>query len=134
MLARLGREQLVVEGIHDTVRVTVARADNRSVTALCTNHAFPQHPIEAQTVALSFDTAADPTAVFIELIDDDHANAKRSWTAMGSPMHPSVDQVRRLQAASELQADPLIWRRVDGHVAVEFDLSAHAVAAITLVF
>jgi len=134
MLARLGQEQLVVEGIHDTVRVTVARADNRSVTALCTNHAFPQHPIEAQTVALSFDTAADPSAVFIELIDDDHANAKRSWIAMGSPMHPSVDQVRRLQAASELQADPLIWRRVDGHVDVEFDLSAHAVAAVTMVF
>jgi xylan 1,4-beta-xylosidase len=134
MLSRLGSVRLVVEGLHDTVRVAVARAGNGSVTALCTNHAFPEHAIEAQTVTLSFQEDPDPIAVSIERIDEDHANAKRSWKAMGSPMHPSVDQVRRLQAASELQADPLIWRRVDGHLTVEFDLSPHAVAAVTLVF
>jgi hypothetical protein len=48
-------------------------------------------------------------------------------------MPPNIEQVRRLQGASELQADPLAWRRVDGHIDVQFDLSAHAVAAVTVV-
>ena len=134
LLARLGRERLALAGDHATVNVTAARSPDGTLIALCTNHAFPRHPIASETLELTIRSAADPVAVFVERIDEEHANAKRSWQVMGSPLHPSIDQVRRLRSASELQVEPMGWRRSGGDVVVAFELPAHAVAAVTLRF
>ena len=44
LLHRLGTDELIVDGVHETVRVWAIRRE-RSITMLVTNHALPRHPV-----------------------------------------------------------------------------------------
>jgi xylan 1,4-beta-xylosidase len=112
----------------------LARSDDGTLIALCTNHALPQQPIQDESLTIALQHAIDPKAVFVERIDEQHANAKRSWEVMGASMHQSIDQVHRLRSASELQDEPMSWRRVGDSIVLELVMPPHAVAAVTLKF
>ena len=78
LLCRLGNERLLVDGSHSTVDASFVRGDHR-IMALLTNHAFPQHPIENEHIALTLDCAQPPIAAWIERIDADHFNPRKIW-------------------------------------------------------
>ncbi len=133
LLHRAGTERLLVDGMHPTVDRWVTRHDDGRVVVLLTNHALPDHDIETASVRLVLDGAPDPSAVTVERIDEDHANARKLWESMGEPDSLSADQVEALHAASELTPEPHAWTRDGGAIAVDLDLPAHAVASITLI-
>jgi len=133
LLHRLGTEQLLVDGLHETVNAWVVRRQN-SVTVFLTNHALPRHGIEAQQVRVSIFEAPEPRAAFVERIDETHANPRAQWREMGAPDYLSALQVEQLQTASRVAREPHAWTYEDRVVQIEIELPPHAVAAITLEF
>ncbi len=133
LLHRLGTEQLVVDGIHETVNLWAVRQEH-SVTVLATNHALPRHSIKAEPVTVRISEAREPRHVHIERIDDAHANPQRAWREMGAPEYLSALQLEQLHAASRMVREPLPWKFDSGVIHLEIDVPPHAVAAITVVF
>ena len=131
LLHRLGTERLPVQGEHKTVDVWVVRK-RESVTVLLTNFAFPDHPIQTESVHLTLAEAPQPRGAFVERVDADHANATALWHVMGEPEYLNALQVERLDEASNLTAEALTWKYQDGTLQFDLDLPALAVAAITV--
>src|SRR5205823_4037634 len=103
LLHRLGDERLPLEGSHATVDAWAVRRGN-ALTVLLTNHALPRQPIRAEHVRVELSDAPAPRTVTVERIDENHANAKAAWRAMGEPEYLSAAQVERLEEASRLTA------------------------------
>lgn len=132
LLYRLGTEQLVVDGLHDTVSAWVVRRDQESATVLLTNHALPRHDIATERATIVLTGAPQPTQVTVERIDERHANATQVWRDLGEPEYPAPAQIEQLQAASRLVPEPMTFTYVDGRLRIELDLAPHAVAAVTI--
>jgi xylan 1,4-beta-xylosidase len=67
-------------------------------------------------------------------IDAMHSNAYSVWKAMGSPQHPTADQLAELQDRDglELMGSPR-WVEVEGgSVTLQTELPAESVALVTL--
>ena len=133
LLHHLDTEQLPVEGVHETVDAWVLRGQ-ASVTVLLTNHALPRHPLQPQRVHVQLTAALHPRAVYVERIDDDHANAKRLWQEMGEPDYLSAKQVEELQEASRLVKKSHPWKYEAQTIHLDIELPPQAVAAITVEF
>jgi len=133
LLHHLGTELLSVEGRHETVNAWVVRGQN-AATILLTNHAMPRHPIQTELLRLRITTAPQPRVVYVEKIDDDHANPRRNWQAMGAPKYLSAAQVQDLKAASCVVKQPQPWTYHQQNIDLSFALPPHAVAAITIEF
>jgi xylan 1,4-beta-xylosidase len=133
LLHGLGCERLPVAGTHETVDTWVVRK-GRPITVLLTNHAQPRHDIVAQLVEVRLTDAPPPLTVYIERIDEDHANPRRRWREMGEPEYPSRSQVEQLEAASRLVKEPFDFAYADRTVSFDVELPPHAVAAVTLEF
>ena len=131
LLHRLGDERLLVDGLHETVSVWVTRKRG-AIIALLVNHALPRHHISRRRVRLELAHAMEPSGVWIERIDERHANAKRRWQAIGAPEYPDDRQVQQLHDSSRMtrEACPSAW--ASNRVVVEVELPVHAVAAVTL--
>jgi xylan 1,4-beta-xylosidase len=133
LLRRLGEEQLPVEGSHESVDAWAVRRKD-SLTVLLTNHALPRQPISAERVRVELMDAPPPRAIILERIDDDHANAKAAWLALGSPEYLGTAEVQRLEEASRLTAEVHGWEHEDRTLRLAVDLPPHAVAALTVEF
>jgi xylan 1,4-beta-xylosidase len=131
LLHRLGKERLLVDGLHETVNVWVTR-DRAGVKVLLVNHALPRHPIASARVRVDLAHAAAPGGAWIERIDHNHANAKRAWQALGAPEYLDAPVVEQLHEASRLIRQPCRWKRQDERIALEIELPPHAVAALTV--
>jgi xylan 1,4-beta-xylosidase len=131
LLHRLGVDELPVDGAHETVDVWVVRGRD-AVTVLLTNHALPRHPIESESVHVQLAGLLSPRNVFIERIDDDHANAKRLWIEMGKPALPTSREVKQLQVASQIVREPLHWKYEAGALHMDVSMPPQAIAAITV--
>jgi xylan 1,4-beta-xylosidase len=133
LLHHLGTELLSVEGSHETVNAWVVRKNNSS-TILLTSHAMPRHSIQTQLLNLRITDAPQPRIVYVERIDEDHANPRRLWQAMGEPNYLSAVQVEQLKAVSCLVKQPQPWTYDQQTIDLSFALPPHAVAAITIEF
>ena len=131
LLHRLGTETLPVSGAHDTVDVWVVRGSD-AATVLLTNHALPHHRIRSESVHIQLTGLLSPRNVYIERIDDDHANAKKLWIEMGSPMLPRPREVEQLRTASQIVREPLRWKHDGDTLQLDVTMPAHAIAAITV--
>jgi xylan 1,4-beta-xylosidase len=133
LLHRLGAEQLLVDGLHETVDVWVVRK-NHSLAVLLTNHALPRHPVNSERVSITLRNAPRGCSAYVERVDETHANAKRIWQEMGEPEYLSAAEVERLQEASRMWKKPHPLEYADDNLHLEIVLTPHAVAAITLEF
>ena len=131
LLHNLGTEQLLVDGLHETVDCSVIRK-NASVTVLLTNHTTPGHSIETENIEIRLDNAPEPHQAHVERIDGDHANAKPLWDEMGRPEYLTAKEVEQLQEASRLVKERQSFRYKDSAVLLKIVLPPHAVAAITI--
>lgn len=123
---------------HATVSAWVVRK-GRTATALLVNHAMPRHPIHTELVTLRLAGAPEPCAVYVERIDEDHANPRRLWEAMGKPRYLDVRAVEALQRGSVLVQEPHPWVYTPGaYTPANLDLAIalppHGIAAITVEF
>src|SRR6185503_6037497 len=96
LLHRLGNELLKVTGKHETIDVWTVRKKN-SINIIITNWALPLHPIKTEKVKVQLNDIKNVKNAFIERIDDDHANAKKSWINMGSPGSLKANDVSALE-------------------------------------
>ncbi|MDQ2822307.1 MAG: glycosyl hydrolase [Pseudomonadota bacterium] len=119
MVAKLGREHVVVEQDHPTVKVWVGGVEDGVSHVLAINQAMPRHAIGDETVTLRL-RAPDGMrvgAVNIARIDDKHANPVSLWQSWGTPDYLSSTQVAELQAASTPVEETLPFT-VDGTLLV----------------
>jgi xylan 1,4-beta-xylosidase len=131
LLHKLGKERLLVDGLHETVNAWVTR-DNASVTVLLVNHALPRHSIASARVRVHLAHAREPTGAWVERIDENHANAKRRWQALGAPEYLDGPAVEQLHEASEMVREACPWTWAEDRVALEIELPPYAVAALTV--
>ncbi|PZR77624.1 MAG: beta-xylosidase [Chthoniobacterales bacterium] len=131
LLHQLGKEQLVVDGIHETVNAWAVRKKD-SLTLLLTNHALPRHSIKMEKVRVRVTESAKPRTVSVQRIDKEHANPRKVWHEMGEPEYLTTLELEQLQAASRLVPEPHRWKYKDGSVHLELALPPHGVAAITV--
>jgi hypothetical protein len=133
-LHRLGTERLPVEGRHGTVDAWAVRLAN-TLTVLVTNHTLPRQLIMKQLVRIEVADTPTPANVYLERIDDDHANAKRvrTWMVQMSLANERA-VLEKLREASRMIPEPATYTYEDGRVWAEFDLPPHAVAALTIDF
>ena len=133
LLHHLGTEILAVEGAHETVDVWVIRKGH-AANVLMTNLAMPRHPIQTELVNVQLRGAPEPLAVFIERIDDDHANPRKLWNAMGEPETLSAIEVSGLEAASALVKESHPGTYNQGSICLTIALPPQSVASITIEF
>ncbi len=133
LLHNLGDEILVMDGLHETVDAWATRR-GETIAVLLSNTALPRHLIETEQLALQLTGATEPSAVFIERIDEEHANARRLWETMGRPTYPDKTQLERLHAASVVGIQSLAWKYENEIIEIEFPLPPHAVALVTVEF
>jgi xylan 1,4-beta-xylosidase len=133
LLHRLGREKLPVEGTHETVDAWAVRRGN-GLTVLLTNHALPRQPMAAQSVRVELADAPPPRSAVLERIDNDHANARAAWLAMGRPEYLDESQVAQLRQASCLVPERLACAYEDRTLRFRIELPPDAVAAVTVEF
>jgi xylan 1,4-beta-xylosidase len=133
LLHQLGDELLPVKGAHQTVDAWAVR-DANGVTILFTNHALPRQAIRSERVQFTLSNTASPRAATMQRIDENHANAKRVWQALGAPEYLSPGVVEKLHAASRLRRRSQQWHYQQGVTEINLRLPPHAVASVRLAF
>jgi xylan 1,4-beta-xylosidase len=131
LLHRLGNERLLVDGLHETANAWVTR-DNTTLKVLLVNHALPRHSIAGVRVDVHLTHASEPSAAWIERIDENHANAKRQWQALGMPEYLDSSALEQLQEASQLTRQACRWRWSEEQIGLEIELPPHSVVALTV--
>ncbi|MEO8848900.1 MAG: glycosyl hydrolase [Casimicrobiaceae bacterium] len=131
LLHRLGVDELPVQGKHDRVDVWVVGRED-AVTVLITNHVLPRHAIKPESLRIQLKGLLAPRNVYIERIDDEHANAKRLWIEMNKPALPTQREVEQLHVASQIVRESLPWEFKAGTLDLEFTMPPQAIAAITV--
>jgi xylan 1,4-beta-xylosidase len=133
LLHRLGENRLDVEGRHSTVDVWVLKKDHAATILVC-NLAMPRHAIQTEMVDVTLPGAPLPRRSWIERIDEDHANPRRDWEAMGKPEYLSPSQVRRLEMTSRVDKEDVAWKRESGAVHFSASVPPQSLTAITFEF
>jgi xylan 1,4-beta-xylosidase len=85
-------------------------------------------------VRLELAGAKAPRAVWLERIDEHHANPKAAWQALGQPEYPDQAALAQIESASRMTREPHPWTADEQGVRLDLDLPPHAVAALTLEF
>jgi xylan 1,4-beta-xylosidase len=132
LLSLIAGERLAtsVEDGSPTVDCVASRGP-KGLTVLIANHQVPKGPIGVQRISLRVEGAKKPRAAWIERIDEEHANPKRSWDRMGSPTYPSAAQIAQLAKASELSREKAVPAADPEGFSLELEIQPHSVAAIT---
>lgn len=133
LLHGLGTKRLLVDGIHETVDCWVI-SKGKSATVLLTNHAYPRHWIEKETVELHLSNVIQPTEVYVKRIDQEHCNPKKVWQRLGSPEYLREKEIIRLQEESVLTREHQPFQFMNGTLRLKLNLPVHSVAAVTILF
>ena len=131
LLHAMGDELLEMHETHPTVDVWLSRGADMA-TLMLTNFALPRHPIAAEAVAISLANAGAITAVSIERIDIDHANAKRHWEQIGKPDYLDAATLAALNSASELVVEDLPFEMIGSTIGFTMTMPPQSVAAVRL--
>jgi xylan 1,4-beta-xylosidase len=132
ILNNVGDERLQVDGTHHTVDAWTIKKSDGTVTVLLTNHAFPKHAIQTESVTLTLNCAHQPVKLSVQRIDLEHGNARRTWEAMGSPEFPDAHQLQIMEKSSQLDQEPLASIAHEFGTEFTVNLPPHAIAAIQL--
>ena len=131
LLHQLGRERLLVDGLHETVSAWVVRGSAR-VKVFLVNHALPRHPIAPARVRIELANARRPARVSVERVDGTHANAKRKWEQLGTPEYLDARALEQLHQASRLRREAGRWKSTRHGLDVDITVPPHGVAVITV--
>ncbi len=133
LLHRLGTEIFEVQGDHETVDAWCV-AQPTAATLLLSNHAMPRHRIRKEVVNVRIKSSRSPRRVYTERIDEQHANPRKVWEAMGRPEYLNTAQVEKLKAASRLEKEAQRWTYKNGNLSCAVKIAPHGIAAVTFEF
>jgi xylan 1,4-beta-xylosidase len=131
-----GVEQLRLHGVRQAPEVmALAGLEDRAVDILVWHYHdvdLPSAQASVELIVRGLPVAALKVRHF--RIDADHANAFTAWKQMGSPAHPTPDQLGALQRAALLTSDPDPGQQFphDGALSLRFTLPRQAVSLISL--
>jgi xylan 1,4-beta-xylosidase len=134
----VGLEAICSRGVRGDPDVhALASRDERRVTIVSWNYHDDDLPGPTAHITLNISgLPADLVKVRMTewRVDDTHSNAYTAWKAMGSPVKPTAEQHRQLEAASELSVSqsPTDLPIAGGHATVKLDLPRQAVSLIEL--
>jgi xylan 1,4-beta-xylosidase len=131
LLHRLGNNILPVDGQHETIDVWVVENKN-GINVLLTNSTLPLHPVKTETIKIQLNNITQAKDVFIERIDDTHANTRQAWINMGQPDSLLPEQVATLEAVSTLIKEPVVFTFENNSVIIEVEMLPQATALITI--
>ncbi|WEV40857.1 hypothetical protein [Lactobacillus sp. ESL0681] len=125
----LGNERLMVESSasDSTVELLAVKKDSNLQLVLY-NHNVPGEPISEYNVTIDLNNANLNKECFVKIIDETHANAKKSWIDLGSPEYVNFNQIKELHAASELQSEKV--KITNGKI--NFHIKSHSCIYITI--
>jgi xylan 1,4-beta-xylosidase len=103
LLHRLGDKRLA--NASQNVLVT-KRADGMLAVAVW-NLVDPDKTGSSKTVRLIFRGLKQGAPAHVSLVDNEHSNTLAAYRALGSPEYPSVSQIQKMNAATELHAPAL---------------------------
>jgi xylan 1,4-beta-xylosidase len=113
----------------------VATRNGREVDVLVWNYHDADVPAPAAEIHLSVDGLRGHSAVAAEFrVDETHSDAYRAWRQMGSPAHPSEEQMQELEKAGALEqtvADHEVVIK-DGKAEIDLTLPRQGVALVRL--
>jgi xylan 1,4-beta-xylosidase len=131
-------DQMLHAGVRQTADVDAlaTRADRRAAVLVWNYHdadrPVPPTPVDVRIGHIP----AGVERVLLERyrIDDTHSNAYTAWKAMGSPQHPTAEQVTQLKAAGQLElfTSPEYLDVRDGSVEVNEDLPREGISLLQL--
>jgi xylan 1,4-beta-xylosidase len=131
-LHELGDERLRVSGESRTVGA-LAATRGESTHVLVWNYDVPRSGLEAARVRLTLRRADAPLTATIERVDDEHANPKAGWRAIGEPHYLKAGHVEQIRQGSAVVAKELgVEADADGAQAVGFGLPPWGTARIIL--
>ncbi len=82
----------------------IAAKDKRSATILVWNYHDEDRQGPPEKTMLNIDGLPASAVTITEYrVDNEHSNSYEAWKKMGSPQHPTAEQVRMLQQAGQLQ-------------------------------
>jgi xylan 1,4-beta-xylosidase len=110
--------------------VIVSKREDGTLVVAVWNLVDPDETGTAKKVRLLFDNARSNAGVRISRVDDDHGNTLAAYKAMGSPIYPSEDQIRRLNAATKLPA-PAPSRLEGNHLDLELEVNALVIVEVS---
>lgn len=128
LLHALGNELYPVPAEQETVGLLATKQQDELVL-IAYNHQIQDEPIDTQTLCVTLDSAQYAQAEAV-CIDENHANAYRSWKEMGSPLYPTANQLEQLQRASALIPVSLPLTQTANGCQLHAALAPHAVVLL----
>jgi xylan 1,4-beta-xylosidase len=123
LLHKLGDERIANA---DSNVIVTRRKDGTLVIAVW-NLVDPDQVGRSKKVRLAFENVVRNAPANVSRVDDDHGNALRAYGALGSPRYPTEEQVRLMNAATELPPPELL--HLDGR-GLELELEPNALATV----
>jgi xylan 1,4-beta-xylosidase len=113
----------------------IATRGNHSVSVLVWNYDDEAVAVPSSKIDLQIDGLAQEAGMVLVThyrIDRDHSDAYTPWTAMGSPQHPSPEQVAKLKASGQLQllTSPRWLQAKSGRLELSFELPRQALSLV----
>jgi len=131
LLHELGDTLLPLHGEHNTVDAWLVRKQN-DIAVLASNFGLPRHPLKEEKVSVVLRDIEQPRRVTVRRIDENHANAKKTWQQIGAPEYLSTADVEKLRKVSKTTEEELVYEFNNNILTVNFILPPQAVALITI--
>jgi xylan 1,4-beta-xylosidase len=115
----------------------IATRGSHEVSALIWNYDDNREQAPPSRIDLQIDGLPDSinrVLVTHYRIDRNHSNAYTAWTAMGSPQHPTPQQIAKLKAAGQLQllTSPQWMKAQAGRLHLSFTLPRQALSLVRI--
>lgn len=134
--AAIPLEDMLARGVKGQPDIhAMASIDRHSAAVLISNYHDDSQPAPPSPIDVSI-SGLPQTRILVQhfRVDDEHSNSFEAWRRMGSPVHPTAEQVRSLESAGQLApADSPRWfTPADGLLQIHFDLPRHGVSLILM--
>lgn len=119
LLHRLGDRRLA----NVAANVIVTRRSDGTLVVAVWNLVDPDKTGSSIQLRLDFEHVPANAPVILSLVDDDHGNVLPVYRKLGSPQYPSEEQIRKMNAATALNAPERL--RLDGkHLDLKLEVNA----------
>jgi len=124
-----------VRGSRTDINALASRSTNRVTILLWNYHDRDIHDDGSQVNVTLSNISAKSATVYHYRIDNTHSNSYEVWKKMGSPQHPTSEQIEVLEKSGQLQmlSEPTSMKIVNDQLRIELQLPRQAVSLLTLV-
>jgi xylan 1,4-beta-xylosidase len=127
--------EIIAHGVRGAPDIDAfATADKKGAAILLWNYHDDARPAGGTPVTLAISGVPPRVRLTHYRIDDTHSNAYTAWQGMGSPQHPSPDQLAQLkdEAGLQLLESPRWLSSSDGKITIDTEMPRQSVSLLQL--